>query len=118
VFLDRQQVAEASGEAESAAWAPEEGDFAGWGGSDLFRDLGRCVLPEHNIVQGAFSWGGRHLTWRGLFGPLGLLGAGLGRRHQVLSLGAKKTVVDDGDRLRLIDQGSSQKGEGLHVSCG
>ena len=109
MFLDRLQIAEAAGEAESIAWSPKDAGFAGWGGCDLADNFGRCVLPEYDIVQGAFSWQGGRLSQRSLSGPLDWFGAG--RECWACGFGAEKAVVDDGDRLRLIDQGGSQKGE-------
>jgi len=101
VFLNCHQIAESWGEVEPCAWAPKGRDFAGRGGCDLWDDLGRSVLPEHDIIQGASNRGGGRLLRHGFLGPLGMPGGGLGR--WALECGAEKAVIDDGDRVRLVD---------------
>jgi len=115
VLLNRIQIAEAVGEVEPGARAPQDGDFAGWGGRDLWGDFGRCALPEHDIVQRAFSWDGEYLSWQGLLRPLRPLGAGWWCRCWALRRGAKEAEIDNGDCCRFVNQSGPQRGDGLHA---
>ena len=103
VLLDRIQVAETLREAESGTWAPQGGDLTGWGMRDLWGDLGRRALPEHDVVQRAFVQRGEWFLRCGRLSPLDSYGAGLGWRRRAPQRRAKEAVVDNSNCPRFVD---------------
>jgi len=103
VFLDRQQVAEPSGEAETLLGLPEGQCVSGGYFCDLFSHLGGDVLPEYDVIQGAFRCCNHGLL---LVVVLEVLPEPwVCHVHRLQGLLAEKAVVYDDYCFSLIDQG-------------